>query len=373
VLRVVDARGKEVAQNDDYPGIRADSALSFVAAEAGDYFIELRDVNYGGGGEFSFRLRVGDFPLASAAFPVAVERGTSAKVELVGATDGSSQASVVVSADNEFGAEAVSVKGRAGSGCARVLVAAERQYVERPPDDGGEVARRIEWPAGLNGRFDSPSDADRFEFTVERETALEFRARTRSIGSPAYVRLGIQSADGKVLKSSDPSDAGEGFAAHSFVPGSYRLVVRETSGLFGQGALYHVELREASGFVLSLETDRVRASSGGTFELGVNCERRDFKGPVALRLEGISGLTVTNAVIEPGKTNLTLTVRVPENGAVARPGIFEVWGRRDAPERGSVVRASTWPAWRKTFPHLLDIPAEFEGVVALGITAPEQR
>ncbi len=42
-----------------------------------------------GGAEFFYRIRIGDFPLASTALPMGIKRGAKAKIEFAGpAVDG---------------------------------------------------------------------------------------------------------------------------------------------------------------------------------------------------------------------------------------------------------------------------------------------
>ena len=68
-------RQKEVAFNDDAVG--ADSRLAWRCEKEGEYLVELRDVTYRGGNAFGYRLRVGDFPMVSAPYPLRAEQGQS--------------------------------------------------------------------------------------------------------------------------------------------------------------------------------------------------------------------------------------------------------------------------------------------------------
>ena len=53
-LAVLNAKGKEIARNEDYNGL--DSLLSFTAHEDGEYTLQLRDFRYMGGGNFTYRV-----------------------------------------------------------------------------------------------------------------------------------------------------------------------------------------------------------------------------------------------------------------------------------------------------------------------------
>jgi hypothetical protein len=84
VLRLLDAQGRELAFCDDESGLSGDCRVAHVFAAGGDYFIEVRDINYGGGADYRFRLRVGDFPLVNLPFPAGVKAGSPGTFTFVG-------------------------------------------------------------------------------------------------------------------------------------------------------------------------------------------------------------------------------------------------------------------------------------------------
>ena len=81
MLRLLDTKGRELAYVDDSPGLSGDAALVYTFKDAGEYILELRDIKYGGG---AYRLRIGDFPVATVAYPLAVQRGATTNVTLAG-------------------------------------------------------------------------------------------------------------------------------------------------------------------------------------------------------------------------------------------------------------------------------------------------
>jgi hypothetical protein len=314
VLRVVDSRGREIASNDDAPGIRGDSVLIFEAPDAGDYFVELRDVNYGGGRDFFYRLRVGAEPLARTV-PIT-------------------------------------------------------EQTEREPNNTARSATPIKVPCAFSGRFDSANDVDVFRFNAEAKRQLSFRARTRSIGAGCDVMLRVESAKGEVLAKSNASAADEGVVTHTFgEAGDYRLVVQEVTGAFGPAAFYLVEASEAAGFTLMLDSDRAEASAGGSVKLKVNCVRGGYKGPVVLALDGLSTTALTDNVIPQNKTNVTLTATLPTNFLAGTAHAFMVIGSAQSKKNAPAVTASTAPTWQKSFPQMLYAPLDLEPFVTLGVTS----
>ena len=316
MLRVFNASGRELARNDDAPGASGDSALSFVAPETGDYFMEVRDVNYGGGSAFFYRLRVGGALLASAR----TERGT----------------------------------------------------MEKEPNDTPANATKISLPGEFAGAFHKRGDRDRYEFTARQGERLEFLAATRSLGSPCDAVLQLDSADGQRLARSNPSAADEGTLTHSFMSnGTYRLTVQEATGAHGSNLIYCITARPATGFALTLDTDRVNVAPGQTFDLKVTIMRSDQKGAIKLALVNFpEAIILTNGVIAEGKSNVTMKVRAPETLTPGTWKTFSVAGTGPRSNETAHVRASTAPALRRQWPRLLHAPPESDGVIALGVTRP---
>ena len=83
VLKVRDATGKMVAENDDAGG-SPDAALSFTAPESGRYTLEVADVNGHGGFRFVYRLTVipaaPDYQLNLAADAFVVQSGKTVEI-----------------------------------------------------------------------------------------------------------------------------------------------------------------------------------------------------------------------------------------------------------------------------------------------------
>src|SRR5207253_650374 len=102
-IRLLDAKGRELAYSDDAPGLGSDSMISYTFKDAGEYVLEVRDIRYQGGGNFNYRLRIGDFPCVTVAYPMGIQRGVSANVGFAGSTAQEAQPIPVnVAADAAF-------------------------------------------------------------------------------------------------------------------------------------------------------------------------------------------------------------------------------------------------------------------------------
>ena len=84
MIRLLDAKGRELAYSDDVPGLRSDCRLCYQFKDAGEYMLELRDIRFQGSGNHFFRLRIGDFPCVTVPYPLAAKKGTAATVNFAG-------------------------------------------------------------------------------------------------------------------------------------------------------------------------------------------------------------------------------------------------------------------------------------------------
>src|SRR5688572_5535359 len=129
VVRILDEKGHERAFCDDGPGVGRDSRLVFKAPASGKYFLEVRDINYQGGSQYRYRLRVGSFPLLTVPYPPVVPAGKTSEVFLT------EEKAMKVSPAEDAVSVPVNVRGKQGSGFASVLVSDRDESLEQEPND----------------------------------------------------------------------------------------------------------------------------------------------------------------------------------------------------------------------------------------------
>ncbi|MBM3840557.1 MAG: hypothetical protein FJ398_21865 [Verrucomicrobia bacterium] len=329
VVRLLDANGRELAYCDDDPGAYADARVTHRFTAAGKCVIEVRDIRYQGGSKHRYRLRVGDF----------------------------SQVPLRLLPINEPGFRPASLSP---------LV--ERAEVE--PNDTPATALPISAPVVIAGTFAQNRDRDFYEFEVQKGQRLVFAGRTRSLGSPCDLYLELRKADDSLVAEANVTGADEGAITNRFnEAGTYRLLVEELNRQGGPDFKYRLEIRpHPPGFALSVETDKFEASAGGTFDVKVECARREYDGPITLSvLGGGSGLALSDSVI-PAKTNsVQMKLALPPDLPAGRILHFVLVGRAQTGESSYETQATTMPAIRKLFPQMLYPPLELDGLVALGI------
>ena len=217
VVRLLDAAGEELAYCDDDPAAGSDSRVSFTSPATGRYVIELRDIGYQGGSKYRYRLRVGNFPLASAPFPLGARQGAQTKVTFVGrAVDGVRPVSLRVPENATRVPLNPKFSGGQASGFVMLATSRLREVMEIEPNETPQTATKIAVPAVINGRFSKPKDRDWFEFTASPGQRLVFSGKTRSLGSSCDLFMRLFNADGKQLAEADISGANEGTLTNKF-------------------------------------------------------------------------------------------------------------------------------------------------------------
>lgn len=372
VLRLLDLRGRELAFCDDEAGLGGDCRLAHTFATAGDYLIEVRDINYSGGSDHRFRLRVGDFPLASLPFPAAVKAGASATFAFVGPQVDKLKP-ITAAAPTDATRVALSTKfpGGKSSTFATALVTDTTEFADTEPNDSAETATPFTLPGGLNGRFLKPKDRDFWKFEARKGQRVLFTAQTRSLGSASEVMLQLRDAKGTAIASSSPNDPGEGSVTNTIpADGSYFLVVDELIRRGGPQHAYRIEAALLTpGFTLDTEVDKVEAAPGGSFTVKVNVTRRDYTGPITLSVIGLSDVTLADEVIKEKATSGTLKMTLPESAVPGSLIPFRMIGKAKVGDSDVQSTTRTTPALRRIFSSMPVPPRELDGSIALGVKA----
>lgn len=321
-LILYQADGRQLASSDDVPGLGGDCQLVYRCEQTGTYVLELRDIRYRGGEGAVYRLRVGDFPCIQATLPMAVRRGTTAVVAFAGIDEEVEPASVTVPEDWPHPWFAVPARRPGGSGCGFTLltVSDQEEVVETEPNDPPEQAQVLAPGVNINGRLQTPGDVDRFRFTATKGARWVFTGMTRREGVPTDLVLRLLDAEGKQLAQADDDGVEEGRLDHTFAAdGEYVLVVSDLLHRGGPAYCYRVLMSPyAPAFTLAVEGDALNVPAGGTVQLPVQVQRRDFNGEIDLLVEGLpAGYVAAPVRIGAGMKQGVLTITASSDAAPA--------------------------------------------------------
>lgn len=373
VIRLLDSSGRELAYSDDDDATGADGRFSHQVAATGDYFLEVRDIRYAGGAGHRYRLRLGDFPLASVPYPLAAPQGTTVKVVVTGPDVAGLPPLEVRTSAAEAGSRvpfAARLPHGQGSGLVALAVSQGIEQVEFEPNDTLEAASPIELAGAVNGRFDKPHDRDFFKFDVKKGQRFVFTGRTRSLGAPTDLFLRLYDAAGNKVAEADDSGTDEGAIDYTFpADGVYRLMAEDLLTRGGPDRVYRIEIEPyRPGFTLALDADTLNAPRGGVATAKLTCVRRDYKGPIRLELQGAAdGVRLLRDTLGEDKNDLIVTVAVPPRLPQGTWQSLALVGKAKIGDAEFVAAASTTAALRASLGGLANPPAELDGALALGV------
>lgn len=372
MIRLLDAKGRELAYNDDAPGLSSDSMLSYTFKDAGEYLLEVRDIRYQGGGNFNYRLRIGDFPCVTVPYPMGVQRGVSANVAFAGSVAQEAQPIPVNVADANLNWIPLGAKAPAGksSGFAVVAVGGAPEALEVEPNNEQAQATRVPLGAGLNGRFDQPGDIDRFIFTAKAGQRFTFAGVTRTQGSPSDLYLRLLKTDGVEVAGADDTGASEGVIDYTFpADGDYTLVVEDLFRRGGPEFAYRIAVNPyEEKFQLAASADTLNVPAGGLATITVTAVRGSFAGPITLTLlDAPQGLAATPAVIGPGLLTTVMTIQCAPGVAPGKVYPVRIAGTSQAGTVQYQAVATVTDAQKVAFSGLPVPPQFLSQMVAVGV------
>jgi hypothetical protein len=188
VLQLTDARGNVLA--DSSTGV-----LGYTCVKAGVYALGIRDREYRGGPEMSYRLHAGDIPVVTAVFPLGLQRGTEAAIQVEGVHLGMLK-SVRVKAPADAGLGTrfpvpLSTPQGEPLGDRNVVVGEFPEVVRGLNPAGAGMIPSIPVPGTANGRIDQAGATETWRFAAKKGQRLILEVNARRIGSPldSYIEI----------------------------------------------------------------------------------------------------------------------------------------------------------------------------------------
>ena len=315
-MTIYDAKTmREIAFDNDSPGCQTDPRIVWTFKQGGDYLIEIKDVLNRGGAEFFYRIRVGEFPMASTPMPMAAKRGTKAKIAFAGpAVDGVLPVEIAIPEDPA--ATVAWATPKAASGLqgwpVPVQISDLDEAVEQEPNNDIKQANRILAPGAVTGRFQQGGDVDNFLFSAKKGQKLSIEAHTIEVGSASLVQMYVKSAKtGAEVAKSNPAAPPPGDQRFDFTApddGDFILEMQHLILAGGHSETYRVTLRgPTNSFDLVLPNERFDVAPGAVAAVPVQVVRKGYTGPIELTATGNAGLTAT-ANIKAGQNAAVLLV-----------------------------------------------------------------
>jgi hypothetical protein len=343
ILSLFDQAGRELATADN--NHFADPVLAYEALAEGTYYLQVRDTTYAGNPDWSYALLGVSGPITKSVFPLAVNPGTTAKLELSGpGHDPSKTVPLTVPADCKPGQRFFTLGGSPG-GTLPVPLVVTRLPVRLETSDapaGGEPDRKLELPAALCGRLGQRGDSDGYRFEARKGLIYAFEVVARRADSECDPVLRLVDSKGATVSEADDT-RGLGKDAHiewkAPADGAYAIQVADLHDRGGASYGY-VLLAEAANpdFTLACDPDMLNVGPAGRVPLFVRLTRRQgFAGPVTLSWESLpAGVSASPLSIAASMTEGVIVVSAAP-GAKRAAALVTLNGTGQGPS-GPIVR-----------------------------------
>lgn len=321
ILTLYSPNGQVMAQNDNFIG--GDSFIAFRLPETGRYVLEVRDARYIGNDKYVYCVEISDRPFAHAVFPMAVERGSSAEVEIIGhALNGLQKSTVESAGTDKLGWKKIRIETSAGdTNPVPVLVSEYPQVVVSAQHDSIETALPLSLPVGVNGRFTKPDQMHYFAFDAKKDKFYLFEVISNQRGLPLDSVLEIYDAKGKRLAEVDDGLQTKDTKHYFKAPanGKFFVSLRDLHDRGGERFLYHLRAEpSAPDFELHGEYYYAQIAPGTRMMWFARINRLNgFDGPVEVHIEDLpKGVTLTPATIPAGMNHCALILSAAPDAKV---------------------------------------------------------
>lgn len=321
VVSVRDARGREVAYNDDYR-FKPDPVLMFTVPEDGEYVVSITDALFRGREDFVYRMTIGETPFVTNIFPLGGRVGAAGPVSFQGwNVEGAKIAPPP--ADAGPGVHYLVAKtGGMVSNAVPFALDTLPECLEREPNNTAAAAQTVQLPIIVNGRINRPDDWDVFQFAGKADDEVVVEVTARRLDSPLDSIVRLTDAAGKIVAVNDDNeDLGSGLNTHhadSYLriklpaDGTYRVWLGDTAR--GGGDAYGYRLRigpPRPDFALRVVPSSIALRSKSNAAVTVYAIRKDgFAGPIKFSLKGSpEGFVLPPTTLPPNQEMVRLALR----------------------------------------------------------------
>jgi hypothetical protein len=324
ILTLRGATGTVLASNDNY--FFGDPLLYYHFKTAGEYYLEIRDVRYGGNPDWVYSIEINDRPFVTQVYPSRLVPGKATRLLLVGDNlPPDPTATLTLPPDTADGLHWATLRLANGqvTNAAPVIVSRLPEVLENEGDHGTVAkAQPIPVPAGISGQIGAEDEADCYGFEAKAGEHFSFEVVAHAHQSMLDSYLRILNDKGQVMAENDDvidrfihADSRiDNWAAPS--AGRYIVEVRDVHGRGGPGFVYFLKVtRSEPSFELLLDSDKTLLAPGTAGVIFARVTRRNgFAGAVQLAVGGLPpGVTANCGRILPDREDGCLILKAAAN------------------------------------------------------------
>ncbi len=181
-------------------GSREANEFAYTFAEGGTYYVRVSDYQEGGNSRHFYRIKVGQFPLAVAAFPLGLQEGKKAEIDLTGYNLNGKVAIEGEPSPEDRRAVIFRPDGKRGAAFNRVKLAlgSEPEVLASGANTKLGQAQALTAPVTVNGKLDAAENY--YRFRAHKNQKLVFEVNADRLGSPLDSLLEILDSKGAPLE-----------------------------------------------------------------------------------------------------------------------------------------------------------------------------
>lgn len=321
ILTLSTTSGQVLAQNDNHIG--GDAFIAYTFPADGDYVISVRDARYIGNTKYVYCLQVSDRPYAHAVFPMAVQRGSSETVRVVGHQLGANpEAAVSADKSEPTGWRTAPVTTEGGNtNPVPVLITDTPQLVAADGNHNADAPLSLTLPVGISGRFTENDQAHRFAFDARKDDVFCFDVHANRLNLALDAVVEIYDANGKLLMEGDDGLQTKDPTVYFKAPadGTFQVVIRDLHDRGGERFLYHLNAeRSGPDFEVHGEYYYAQIAPGTRMAWFVKLKRLNgFTGPVEIAVDNLpQGVTFEPITIPSGMDHCMVNLVAAADAAI---------------------------------------------------------
>ncbi|MBI4556084.1 MAG: PPC domain-containing protein [Candidatus Hydrogenedentes bacterium] len=325
-LRLFGPGGHELVAEDDTQLVAQDAAFAYTAEQAGRHVVAVSEAAYGGGGEFRYRLHLGQFPRPLMVTPLGGLKSAACEVSWLGDPGITTQNLTLPEAVGGIARVAIQNELGVAPSPFRMRVGGLSGVRETEPNNTPEQASSGAVPGAFDGVLAETGDEDWFQFPGKKDTTCDLRVWARELGSPVDSILTVMRPGAGNL-AEDDDGAGIDSAARVTFPedATYALRVRDHLGRGGPLYAYRVEATPVTPRLeVNLAEDKqagLALPQGDRALVLLSVRREEIDGPVKVEFTDLpAGVAAECDVLPAGQSTFpvvfTAAADAPVSGAL---------------------------------------------------------
>lgn len=273
-VAILDPKRFELAASDDTALLRADSFVSAIAPEDGDYRVVVREAAYEGNDASQYRLHIGTFPRPKAVFPLGGKPGETIEFSFLGDPSGVIKKTITLPAEATSPFPVFPEHDGLSAPSPHWVTVSPLEHVEEAAAANHEQAAAVAMPpipSAAHGILSEPGKSDWFKFSAKKDDALVLQVVARELRSPVDSVLNIFDAKGKKLGGNDDTGGSPDSKLAWACPadGEYFIEISDQLKRGGVDFSYRLEvIRKAQNLTASLPTvERNNSQKWKTFSV----------------------------------------------------------------------------------------------------------